>query len=530
MSLLADPDALVEPAFWHCPEYHVTLGPEAVDLAKLFGRTPNPEQALLLEGSLGMDRRGRLTAFEVFVVASRQNLKTGFFEFRGLAKALLLRRPVQIWTAHKESATDQALLDFKQMIDSSAELSRRVKRITEGKGDKSIEFVNNCVIVFRPRTGKAGQSMSADDVDLDEYFAVEPKHLGSLVPTLSTRPRAQVGGASSAPHAGSKSQRSLMARGRAAAEGRAVEPRLLYAEWSVQRFLGKNLDGTPRYGPPPCQDKDCEHKVGAEGCIADDRELIKLANPSAGRSAAPSISWEYLADERRTLSADKDGLVEYFRERLGAGDEGNAADALTIFGPAAVWLAGTKVEVPRPEVPAAIGIGVSHDRSWASIAAASPVNVEEVPGDEDSPVVAYTHVAPADRREGTAWLVDEVKRIQDEHDCLVVMDEKSPGRNLIRRLQDAGVRLTTLTFDEYVQATSDFDDHVSGQVLLHPAEAPELDDAVAGAAWRYVGEQRVVGHRQSTEDISMLEAAICAAHGAEQQRESIYEERGLHVW
>ena len=69
MSAVDDPDALVEPAFWHCPEYAVTIGPEVADLVKLFGRTPNPEQRLLLDGSFGMDRRGRLTAFEEFVTA-----------------------------------------------------------------------------------------------------------------------------------------------------------------------------------------------------------------------------------------------------------------------------------------------------------------------------------------------------------------------------------------------------------------------------------------------------------------------------
>jgi hypothetical protein len=316
VSLLEDPDALVEPAFYHCPDYVETIGPEVVDLVELFGRTPNPEQRLLLDGSFGMDRRGRLAAFEVYVEAARQNLKTGFFEFRGLGKAILLHRPMQIWTAHKESATDQALTDFKSMIDGSAELSKRVRRITEGKGDKAIEFVNGCTIVFRPRTGKAGQSMSADDVDLDEYFAVEAKHEGSLLPTLSTRPNAQVGAASSAPHLGSHQQRALKARGRAAALGLRIEPRLFYAEWSAIRVIGTKPDGAPRFGPPSCKDPKCSHVLGVEGCICDDREVIKIANPSAGRSTQPAIGWDYIEDERRRLcspGAPAESLDEYLR-------------------------------------------------------------------------------------------------------------------------------------------------------------------------------------------------------------------------
>src|SRR5690606_4578059 len=141
-------------------------------------------------------------------------------------------RPLQIWTAHKDSATDEAFLEFERLIDRSAELSKRIKRTTHGKGDKSLEFVGGRRIVFRARTGKGGQAMSADDINLDELFAVEPQHIGSFMPTMSTRRNAQITNCSSAPHAMSAYQRSVMARGRLAALGLAEEPRMVYAEWS----------------------------------------------------------------------------------------------------------------------------------------------------------------------------------------------------------------------------------------------------------------------------------------------------------
>lgn len=544
-AVLKDPEALVPPAFYHCPEYAITIGPECVDLVKLFGRTPNPEQALLLDGSFGMDRRGKLTAFEIAVIASRQNLKTGFFEFRALGKALLLKRPLQIWTAHKESATDQALADFKEMIDASAELSRRVKGFTEGKGAKSLQFVNGCTIVFRPRTGKAGQSMSANDVDLDELFAAEPRHLGSLLPTLSTRANAQVGMASSAPHDASAYQRTVMGRGRAAAEGRSVEPRLLYAEWSVQRYLGTNLDGSPKYGPVPCESEDCGHGIDAKGCIADNREMIKLANPSVGRSSAPAIGWDYIEDERRVL---QDAIEEYFRERLSSGSEDNAAAGQTIFGPAANWQrCGLDMEDPDTEVgvplkPEAIGIAVSVDRTVASIAASSMVTLDAElfakglrhemtdEDDDETETVEVPFVAPVDRRAGVAWVVAEAKRIQDETECLVLVDEKGPTSDLIKDLEDAGVKVTTLTLDECSAAYARIHDRVVVGALIHP-NASEMDDGVDGAAWRMVGDRRVLGRRQSVEEVSMVEAGTFAVYGADVLgAESAYEERGLHVW
>jgi len=544
-AVLADPEALVPPAFYHCPEYVTTIGPEAVDLVTLFGRTPNPEQALLLDDSFGMDRRGRLAAFEIAVIASRQNLKTGFFEFRALAKALLLKRPLQIWTAHKESATDQALADFKEMIEASAELSRRVKGFTEGKGAKSLQFVNGCTIVFRPRTGKAGQSMSANDVDLDELFAAEPRHLGSLLPTLSTRANAQVGMASSAPHEGSDYERTVMARGRAASEGRAVEPRLLYAEWSVQRLLGTNLDGSPKYGPAPCESEDCGHGIDAVGCIADNREMIKLANPSVGRSSAPAIGWDYIDDERRVL---QDAIEEYFRERLSSGCEDKSTTGQTIFGPAAHWqrcgldLEDEDAEVEAPHKPEAIGIAVSVDRTVASIAASAMLTLvaadfakgrrREVTDDDDAEIetIEVPYVAPVDRRDGVAWVIAEAKRIQDDTECLVLVDEKGPTSDLIKDLEDAGVKVTTLTLDECSAAYSRIYDRVTIGGLIHP-NASELDDAVGGAAWRMVGDRRVLGRRQSVEEVSMLEAGTFAIYGADVLGAgSAYEERGLNVW
>jgi hypothetical protein len=522
MSVLDDLEALVSPAFWHCPEYVETLGPEVADMMTLFGRTPNPEQRLLLDGAFGMNKRGALTAFEVFVLASRQNLKTGFFEFRALGKALLLQRPVQIWTAHKESATDQAILDFKEMIDASDELSRRVKRFTEGKGSKQLEFMNGCNIVFRPRTGKAGQSMSADDVDLDEYFAVTPSHLGSLMPTLSTRPRAQLGGASSAPHADSNSQRAMMARGRAAAEGRSNEPRLLYGEWSIQRQVGMTLTGEPIYGPAPCKHEKCTHELGSEGCIADSREMIKLANPSAGRAAPPAISWEYLEDERRSLSAEPDAITVYFRERLSSGDEGLDATSMTIFGPASVWQRGQQLLVA--DGVGAIGVAMSADRRWIGLTGASMVEILEDENDEEAEPVDRMLVAPILHTTNVEEAKLLLKKLQDKHDCAIVLDENGPAAALLDDFEDFDIAIEQMSLRGYATASAKFSDRVTAvdiagkptPTLIHLVNK-ELDEQVAIASWRWVSDNRIIGRRDGSEsvDITLLEAGIMAAAEAE---------------
>lgn len=517
--VLANPDALVPPAFWHCPDYAETIGPEVCDLNTLFGYEPNPEQRLLHDGTFGMDRRGRLTAFEVYAFASRQNLKTGYMVQKVNGKALLLRRPLQIWTAHKESATDQAFAEFVKMAERSDEFSKRIRKMLEGKGSKEIIFTNGCRIVFRPRTGKAGQSMSADDLDMDEYFAVEPRHEGSLVPTLSTRPNAQVGGASSAPHAGSDVQRSVMARGRAAAQGLIHEPRMLYGEWSPMRRAGTTLSGKPRYAPIPCERADCSHAVGTPGCIADRREVIKLANPSAGRTKAPAITWEYIESERRKLAspdAPAGALAEWLKERLSIGVEAAEASELTIFGPTAVWSAARAAFAA--DGVGAIGIAQSADRQWISLCGAAVV---ELP-DEDDPEAEPTDVvivAPLLRTNDLAVATAELQRLQDEHECFAILDENGPGAaDLLEQLEDDDVAIEGWSLQKYAAACGKFHRRLkaSPPTLRHLSNA-ELDKALESASWKWVGDNQIIARRDGDEalDTDMLEAAVLAAKAAE---------------
>lgn len=475
MTVLADADALVEPAFFTHPDYVTTIGPEVTDLGRLCGFTANPEQRLLLDAAFGFDRRGRLP-FEVVAIASRQNLKTGFLILQGLGKGVLLKRPLQIWTAHKDSATDEAFRDFEKLIDASAELSKRIRRLTHGKGDKSIEFTTGSRIVFRARTGKGGQAMSADDIDLDELFAVEPQHIGSFMPTMSTRPNAQITYCSSAPHAASAYQRSIMAR------GRAGDARMVYAEWSVERKLGVDKDGQPVYGPPSCKDPDCDHALWREGCICDDPALVKQSNPSMERSAPPSISWEYIQSERRAMAE----IVEmYLRERMGVGE--TPASAGAAFRPE-LWEARGSA-LPEPE-PVALGVAVSLDRVWASIGAV---------GDTFLGAVRHDRLGP--------WMLEETKRIALERNLPVGIDEKGPAASLIKPLRDAGVKVTAFGTEEYVLACADvYDGIVEGR--YEHGNHDDLNAAVAVAGWRPIGDRRVWARAGG--DITMLEADTAA--------------------
>jgi hypothetical protein len=182
-----EPRALTAPAWCAIPKYHSTLGPEVGELAALAGFPPDPEQQLLLDGQFGMDRRGKLTAFEVCAVAPRQNLKTGWLKQAALGKTFLLDRPLLVWTAHEFKASREAFHELKAMIEATPTLERQVKRIYEGAGNESIELLGGRRIIFLARSKGSGRSLSGDDVFLDEAYALQTAQTGALIPTLSAR-------------------------------------------------------------------------------------------------------------------------------------------------------------------------------------------------------------------------------------------------------------------------------------------------------------------------------------------------------
>lgn len=201
----------------------------------------------------------------------------------------------------------------------------------------------------------------------------------------------------------------------------------------------------------------------------------------------------------------------WLREGLGIWDDDEES---TIFGPGRWRLCGTDEALGGYN---AVGVAVSVDRSWASLAAAKTLDDADS-GEDDEADEADTgrvFVAPLDRRDGVGWLVADLKRRQDENpDLVLIADEKGPAAEMRDDFEDGDVAIEWVTLDEYAQACSRFYDKVREARLRHPSSA-ELDEAVSGAAWRTVGDRQVWGRRKSSTDVSMLEAATLAAHGAE---------------
>lgn len=171
----------------------------------------------------------------------------------------------------------------------------------------------------------------------------------------------------------------------------------------------------------------------------------------------------------------------------------------SVFPPGS-WEAAALDEGERP-APACIGVAVSIDRAFTSIGSLGVW--------DDGTFL----VGAVDRWRGIAGVVAEVARIQATHGCGVVLDGKGPGADLIQPLRDAGVPITVISSEEYVQACATFYDGVRDQVVTHMADT-ELEAAVAVAATRQAGDGRWAwGRNKSLGDISMLEAVTLAWFG-----------------
>lgn len=495
---------LVCPDHWAGPDWILTDGPAVAELNAAAGFAPDPQQELGLDMIFAVGENGLPAAFAFCVICCRQNLKTGLLKQAAIGWLYVTDERRIVWSAHEMGTTRDAHADLTQLITDSPALSRLLPTtpnhgIYDANGQERIELASGQVLKFKARTLSGGRGLTGDKVILDEAFALKAAHVGALLPTMTARPAGQVLYASSAGKAESDVLRDVRDRGRSKAS-----PRLAYLEWG----------GAWR----ECSDPDCRHPKDAKArgidCVLDDEELWRTNNPtiSTGRIALQTI-----ADLRQEMPPE-----EFARESMGRWDEPDAGAADT-FGTGR-W-EGCAGDVNREGLtPGAIGVAVSFDRSVASIAAATSVEWPVDLNDPDAGTAPRVFVAPVDRREDVSWLVAETKRIQDTHHCAVVVDDKGPAADLIKALEDGGVKVTRASLSDYAEACSGFYDAVREGTLLHPS-APELDDAASSATWRAVGERRVWGRKSG--DITMLEAATLARWGALVERPSVYEERGL---
>lgn len=483
--------SLVEPNWQSAPEHHATFGPEVADLAAQAGFAPDPEQVLALDHMFGIDQSGKATAFEVGIIACRQNLKTGLFKQAALGWLFVTDQELIIWSAHEFATAQEAFRDMENLIGGTPALSRRIKKTYNSASNTSIELKSGQRLAFKARTSTGGRGLTGDKVVLDEGFALTRQQLGALIPTLSARPDPQVVYGSSAGLRSSEPLRKIRDRGRA-----GTSRRLIWLEW-----------GAPRLA---CISDKCDHEWGSIGCQLDKVENWKMGNPLLGRVRAngTGLTLEYVQSEREALPPG-----EFGRERVGWWDDPTTSE---LFGPKK-WEEGARTERPADLGIHAFGIAVSMDLTSSAIVA-SAISSEGA------------WMKPLQHGPKTNWVVEKAKALQDTYGATCVIDGRGPGAVLIPHLETAGVRLHVASTADVLDACATLDTRVKDGELLH-TNAPELNAAVLGAVKRPVQDRWALGRKESTDDITPLEAGVLAMWlaGVEVPTISAYEEDDLMV-
>lgn len=440
---------------------------------------PDAEQRWLLDQIFAEDADGYPTAYEVAVVAPRQNLKSAVLEVAALTDLFVVGVPLAVWTAHEFKTARKAFEDMRQRIRRHPHYDARAS-FRDSHGEEAIFLDTGERLEFHARSGGSGRGFTCDRLTLDEAMFLQPGDLGALVPTMFTVADGQIRYGSSAGKTTSGALREIRERGRAGSGS------LAYVEYGAERR--------------DCADDRCLHKMGTEGCALDDRDLWWQANCAlwAGRATEESV-----LKQRRALPPD-----EFAREFLSWWDDPGGSDAPFGIGR---WEACAEAK-PTALTVGALAVAVSLDLTFGAICAA---------GDD-----GHVHVKPLEHQPGIGWIVDRAKALQAAHRVPVVVDGRGPAAVLIPLLERAGVRLVPAKSGDVFDACAGILDLVREKRLRH-GSYPELDAAVAGAVKHNVGDRWVWARKFG--DISPLEAATLAAWAVTGGLVdgSVYDRRGM---
>lgn len=445
------------------PPFMSSAGGEAVDLAASAGLILDDWQCWVLQQALGERRDGRWSAFEVGLIVARQNGKGSVLEARELFGLLLAKEELIIHSAHLFKTSKEAFRRILRLLEGTADLARKIKRVSNTHGDESIELTNGCRLSFVARSKGGGRGLSGDCLILDEAFALVDDQIEALMPIMSARDNGQIWYTSSPPLDAVTGEVLFGIRAR----GEAGDPVLAWMDWGQKR-----------------------------GVDLDDPQVHAAANPAYGLRIMP----EAVERERRTLKDEGFG-----RERLGIWPE---TAGTAVISPEQ-WRA---LADPASEAGAdiAIAIDVTPARDHASIAIYSPRPD------------GLGHIELIEHRSDVGWLVARLAELKERYGPVAIaIDVKGPAGSLLPDLAAAGIAepedperpargdLAVPLAADVAASTGQFLDAIAAGALRHTDQV-QLSTAVAGAKTRPLGDAQAWARRTATADISPLVAVTLA--------------------
>jgi hypothetical protein len=453
-----------------------------------------PWQKWLLIHALELLPDGTYRFRTVLLLVARQNGKSTLMMILSLWRMFVDGAPLVIGTAQNLDVAEeiwQAAVDLAQDVP---ELAAEIAQVLKVNGKKQLRLVSGERYKVAAASRRGGRGLSGDLVLLDELREHQTwAAWGAVSKTTLARIYAQVWAASNAGDDSSVVLNFL----RLLAHMAVGNPDGLVAPDDAPEDEIGELDG---------DSLGLFEWSASPGSSVWDRGGWAMANPSLGHG---------LLTERAIASAARTDPEAVFRTEVLCQHVSGRLES--VFGQGNWEARALGSDKKPPKSPDAIGVGVSVDRAWASIGCA---------GFRKNGRLC---VAAGERRRGVGWVVKRATEIHKKHGCNVVVAAHGPASTLIADLVEAigDEHVVIASTNDLCDASSQMFDKVQEGELDHFSD-PELDEAVAGASWRQVGDgRRAFGRKVSTSDISMLEGVALATWDACQEKESVYEQRGL---
>lgn len=458
----------VPPRIKHAPPREGTVGATVVGTARNVGLNLDRWQSDTICDAMSADPvTGMWRTPRVAVSVPRQNGKGAIIEAIEVAFLLGVFGDARllIHSAHEYKTAQngfQRLLSYFETVPALAR-ARDEGRVKIGTAAaREFVTVDGRTVKFMARSKGSGRGFSADLLILDEAQELSEDVFAAILPTVSARPNPQIWLFGTPPSANMNGE--VFTRFRDVAL-KGDDPRLAYFEWSA-----------------------------SEDDAYDDPITWAATNPAFGlRITEDAIRDEYFAMDEET----------FCRERLGMWD---GVASLSVI-PEDTWAA--LVSETDPDGRVAFAVDVSPDRSRATIGVAGWLGDERV------------MVQAIDNRKGTGWVAPRLAELTARWPHVgVVIDSGGPAASLLPDLKAQRIkRVTMIGSREVAQACGAFYDAAMQGRLAHP-DQPVLNEALAAARKRPLGDAWAWHRKNPTTDITPLVAVTFALHGLVTGRKS----------
>lgn len=351
-------------------------------------------------------------------------------------------------------ARRKLLEDFEPHLRRSV-VQRAVQRIYRSNAETAIVWRDGSRIEIVASVEDAGHGRVLDGAVIDEAWAdADDRREAALIPTMVTRPAAQLWIASSAGTEASVYWHRKVELGRAA----VAEPSgICYFEWSAPGDVD-----------------------------TDDEDVWWATHPALGAT----IGIDAVRHARRTMTEP-----EFRRAMLNIPTSAQADRVV----PAAAWDAICSLRV-APSGRLRLAADAMPDRSRAAIVAF---------GDGVAELV--------EAREGVTWLPQRLAELARRHRAQVLIDGRGPLGGLAHDLRALGVRVRELRTDEVIAASARALDAICDR-KVRVRSSPALDAAAAAVRKRPVGDRWLWSRQSSDVDVSPFVALALAVGATEDER------------